>query len=333
MTEQAGSSPSDIARAVAALRSGDLVAFPTETVYGLGADASNDAAVRKVFEVKGRPTDHPLIVHIASASQLEDWAQSVSPAATLLADAFWPGPLTLLVERSDSVSPVVTGGRPTVGLRVPDHRVALELLQEFGGGVAAPSANRFGRVSPTTAAHVRADLGDDVDVVLDGGPCRVGVESTIVDLTGAHPVVLRAGGVSIDQLEEVLGQRVETLVSAEPSTAGARAPGMLEAHYAPNARVVLSNERELVDLLISTLASADGPVGLLAESSLVGLPEAIIELEPAGTAEEYASVLYARLRQADRLRLAVLVCVPPPAVGIGLAVNDRLRRAAASSNR
>ena len=333
MTEQAGSSPFDIARAVAALRSGDLVAFPTETVYGLGADASNDAAVRKVFEVKGRPTDHPLIVHIASASQLEDWAQSVSPAATLLADAFWPGPLTLLVERSDSVSPVVTGGRPTVGLRVPDHRVALELLREFGGGVAAPSANRFGRVSPTTAAHVRADLGDDVDVVLDGGPCRVGVESTIVDLTGARPVVLRAGGVSIDQLEEVLGQRVETLVSAEPSTAGARAPGMLEAHYAPNARVVLSNERELVDLLISTLASADGPVGLLAESSLVGLPEAIIELEPAGTAEEYASVLYARLRQADRLRLAVLVCVPPPAVGIGLAVNDRLRRAAASSNR
>lgn len=333
MTERAGSSPSDIARAVAALRSGDLVAFPTETVYGLGADASNDAAVRKVFEVKGRPTDHPLIVHIASASQLGDWAQSVSPAATLLADAFWPGPLTLLVERSDSVSPVVTGGRPTVGLRVPDHHVALELLREFGGGVAAPSANRFGRVSPTTAAHVRADLGDDVDVVLDGGPCRVGVESTIVDLTGAHPVVLRAGGVSIDQLEEVLGQRVETLVSAEPSTAGARAPGMLEAHYAPNARVVLSNERELVDLLISTLASADGPVGLLAESSLVGLPEAIIELEPAGTAEEYASVLYARLRQADRLRLAVLVCVPPPAVGIGLAVNDRLRRAAASSNR
>jgi L-threonylcarbamoyladenylate synthase len=178
-------SAGEIERAVAALRSGGLIALPTETVYGLGADASNDDAVRRVFEVKGRPSDHPLIIHLADAAQLEQWAASVSPTAQLLADAFWPGPLTLLVERSSSVSPVVTGGRPTVGIRVPDHPVALELLRTFGGGVAAPSANRFGRVSPTTAAHVIADLGDDVDVVLDGGPCRVGVESTIVDLTTA----------------------------------------------------------------------------------------------------------------------------------------------------
>jgi len=331
VTDRAETSAGAIERAVAALRSGGLIALPTETVYGLGADASNDEAVRRVFEVKGRPSDHPLIVHLADAAQLEQWAASVSPTAQLLADAFWPGPLTLLVERSSSVSPVVTGGRPTVGLRVPDHPVALELLRTFGSGVAAPSANRFGRVSPTTAAHVIADLGDDVDVVLDGGPCRVGVESTIVDLTGELPLVLRAGGVSVDRLEEVLGHSVEVHISAEPSNAGARAPGMLEAHYAPNAKVVLTTERELVDVVIEVLRSATGPVGLLAESSLAGLPEDIVELEPAGTADEYAAVLYSRLRQADRLGLAVLVCVPPPAVGVGLAVNDRLRRAAASS--
>ena len=331
MTDHVELSPTDIERAVAALRSGGLIALPTETVYGLGADASNDDAVRKVFAVKGRPTDHPLIVHLADASQLSEWAASVSATAQKLADAFWPGPLTMLVERASVVSPVVTGGRETVGLRVPDHPVALELLRAFGGGVAAPSANRFGRVSPTTAAHVIADLGDEVDVVLDGGPCRIGVESTIVDLTGDHPVVLRAGGVSLDRLAEVLGHDVHVRESAEPSNAGARAPGMLEAHYAPNARVVLATEHELVEVLIDVLHSAPGPVGLLAESSLVGLPEDIVELEPAGTADEYAAVLYSRLRQADRLGLAVLVCVPPPAIGVGLAVRDRLRRAAASS--
>jgi L-threonylcarbamoyladenylate synthase len=323
-------SAGEIERAVAALRSGGLIALPTETVYGLGADASNDDAVRRVFEVKGRPSDHPLIIHLADAAQLEQWAASVSPTAQLLADAFWPGPLTLLVERSSSVSPVVTGGRPTVGIRVPDHPVALELLRSFGGGIAAPSANRFGRVSPTTAAHVIADLGDDVDVVLDGGPCRVGVESTIVDLTTDRPVVLRAGGVSVDRLEEVLGYSIDIYVGAEPSTGGARAPGMLEAHYAPNARVVLCVEHEIAEVLIEVLGSATGPVGLLAGSALVGLPEDIVELEPAGTADDYAAVLYSRLRQADRLGLSVLVCVPPPEVGVGVAVNDRLRRAAAS---
>lgn len=313
------------------LRSGGLVAFPTETVYGLGADASNDAAVARVFSVKGRPTDHPLIVHLADAEQLDDWAAEVTPTARLLADAFWPGPLTLLVERLASVSLAVTGGRSTVGLRVPDHTVALELLRAFGGGIAAPSANRFGRVSPTTAAHVVADLGDDVDLVLDGGACRVGVESTIVDLTAEVPVVLRTGGISIDRLEEVLGHVVEVHVGAELSKGGARAPGMLEAHYAPEARIILSSENDVVDVVIGALASSTGPVGLLAGTVLVGLPEDVIELEPAGTADDYAAVLYSRLRQADRLGLSVLVCVPPPNVGLGLAVNDRLRRAAASS--
>ena len=330
MSERSAESLTECVRAAGILRNGGLVAFPTETVYGLGADASNDDAVRRVFAVKGRPADHPLIVHIADASQLDQWAVRVPPVAQLLTDALWPGPLTLLLERSSSVSPVVTGGRPTVGIRVPDHPVARELLRAFGGGIAAPSANRFGRVSPTTAAHVASDLGDDVDFILDGGPCRIGVESTIVDLTGERPVVLRVGGVALDRLAEVIGQTVDVLESAEPSTRGARAPGMLDAHYAPLARVVLASEHDVIDVLIAELSSASGPVGLLSGASSAGLPEDIIELEPAGTAEEYATVLYSRLRQADRLGLSVLVCVPPAAVGMGLAVNDRLRRAAAS---
>lgn len=330
MTEPVAATPESIARAASLLRNGGLVAFPTETVYGLGADASDDRAVGRVFAVKGRPVDHPLIVHLADASQLSQWTTVVGPEAQQLADAFWPGPLTLLVQRSPSVSPAVTGGRSTVGLRVPDHPAALELLRAFDGGVAAPSANRFGRVSPTTAAHVRADLGDDVDMILDGGPCRVGVESTIVDLTGDQPTVLRVGGIPIDRLEEVLGRDVSVHVAAEPATAGARAPGMLEAHYAPNARVVLCGEHEVTEVLVRELGSAEGPVGLLAPSAQSALPEDIVELEPAGSSEEYASVLYDRLRQADRIGLAVIVCVPPSRIGLGLAVEDRLRRAAAT---
>ncbi len=177
------------------LRDGGLVAFPTETVYGLGADASSPAALRRLYAVKGRPADHPVIVHLASIGQLADWAVDVPERARRLAEACWPGPLTLVLERSPRVPDEVTGGRPTVGLRVPDQPIALALLRAFGGGVAAPSANRFGRVSPTTADDVRADLGDDVDVVLDGGPCRVGVESTIVDCSRGDPIVLRLGGI------------------------------------------------------------------------------------------------------------------------------------------
>jgi L-threonylcarbamoyladenylate synthase len=251
-----GHNPLHVQQAADALCAGELLGLPTETVYGLAADACNQNAVAKIFEAKGRPSNHPLIVHLADAGQLDDWAADVSPTAHLLADAFWPGPLTLLVERSSSVSLAVTGGRSTVGLRVPDHTVALELLRAFGGGIAAPSANRFGRVSPTTAAHVVADLGDDVDLVLDGGACRVGVESTIVDLTREVPVVLRAGGISIDRLEEVLGHVVEVHVSAEPSKGGARAPGMLEAHYAPEARIVLSSEHDVIDAVNNALAAA-----------------------------------------------------------------------------
>lgn len=321
-------------RAVRVLRDGGLVALPTETVYGLGADAADDAAVRRVFEVKGRPADHPLIVHLASQAQLDDWAVEVPAAARDLATAFWPGPLTLLLWRAPGVSDVVTGGRPTIAVRVPAHPVALAVLRAFGGGIAAPSANRFGRVSPTDAAHVRADLGDDVDLVLDGGPCAVGVESTIVDLTGAGPVVLRSGAITTEMLSTVLGVPVAehdggSAPSAPGSEGGARAPGMLASHYAPDARVHVVPGTEVVGVLSSLLAADEGLVGLLAPTVLDGVPDGVVELEPVGPPEEYAALLYARLRQADRLGLRDLVCVAPPAEGIGAAVIDRLRRAAA----
>ena len=220
-----------VARAVEVLRAGGLVALPTETVYGLGADASNDDAVRRVFAVKGRPVDHPLIVHVGDATQLDDWVADVPATARALAAACWPGPLTILLDRDPSVSDVVTGGRPTIAVRVPDHPDTLAILRAFGGGVAAPSANRFGRVSPTRADHVRADLGDDVELVVDGGPCTVGVESTIVDCTGAVPVVLRVGAITAEMVADIIGTPVE--VATSPSSAssgssaetGARAPG------------------------------------------------------------------------------------------------------------
>ena len=321
-----------IERAAEVLEAGGLVAFPTETVYGLGADAANVDAVARVFAVKGRPTDHPLIVHLGDLDELDRWAATVTTPARLLADAFWPGPITLLVERAAWVPDVVTGGRPTVGLRVPDHRVARALLRSFAAnrpgrpaGIAAPSAIRFGRVSPTTADHVRADLGDDVDLVLDGGPCVIGVESTIVDCTGARPEVLRLGGISLERLADVLGSAP---VVVAPGVA-ARAPGMLAAHYAPRALVELV-EPDQVAARAAGLTGDGRRVGLLAPTVVADMPADVIELEPAGPADDYARVLYDRLRQADRLGVDVLLVVPPPAGGMGAAVRDRLRRAAAA---
>ena len=206
------------------------MAVPTETVYGLGADAANADAVRRVFAVKGRPLDHPLIVHVASASALARWAVDVPPAAEALAAACWPGPLTVVLHRRPDVDPTVAGGRDTIALRVPAHPLTLAVLDAFDGGIAAPSANRFGHVSPTTAQHVRDDLGDDVDLVLDGGPCTVGVESTIVDLTVEPPSVLRPGGIPLAALEAI----VDGPVRGE-DTGPRRAPGMLASHYAPHA--------------------------------------------------------------------------------------------------
>ena len=326
--------PDDAAlgRAVAILRAGGLVALPTETVYGLGADAANPDAVARIFAAKGRPPGHPLIVHLPSVDDLEVWADEVGPVARLLADAFWPGPLTLILRRTDRVPDAVTGGRDTVGLRVPDHPVARALLRAFGGAIAAPSANRYGRVSPTTAADVAADLGDEVELILDGGPCVVGVESTIVDLSGDEPELLRAGGISVERLAEVLGTAPRTWAGTR--TAGVvedpespRAPGMVASHYAPEAAVELITV-DAVAARAAELAAAGRAVGVLAPHVIEGLGGDVIELEPAGEAEEYARLLYGRLRQADRLGIEVLLAVPPPEHGVGLAVADRLRRAA-----
>ncbi len=328
-------------KALEVLERGGLVAFPTETVYGLGADAENTAAVERIFAVKGRPVSHPLIVHIGTADQLDAWAESVTAPARRLAAACWPGPLTLVLARRSRVPDVVTGGGATVGLRVPSHPLAQALLEAFaarrtgGAAVAAPSANRFGQVSPTTAAHVRADLGDAVDLVLDGGPSQVGVESTIVDCQGADPEVLRLGGVSLERLAEVLGapprlaSAVRAPTESDPASgAPVRASGMTGAHYAPQARVELAGEAGEAVVSANRLAEAGRVVAVLAPTVLDGLDPGIIELEPAGPSSDYARVLYDRLRQADRLGATDIVAVVPPPGGLGDAVRDRLTRAA-----
>jgi L-threonylcarbamoyladenylate synthase len=294
---------SSVDRALEVLRNGGLVAIPTETVYGLAADADSDAAVRRIFAAKGRPADHPLIVHIASADELALWASHVPASATRLAAICWPGPLTLLVPRARRVLPVVTGGRPTVGIRVPAHPLTTELLERFGGGLAAPSANRFGKVSPTTAEHVMADLGDSVDYVLDGGPCPIGVESTIVDCTVDPPQVLRPGGISVEEVSELLGSGVAG--ADGPS----RAPGMLASHYAPDCPVLLAETTDEAQAL------ADATPG----SVLIGTG---VDLA------HYAAGLYDWLRAADAAGRTAVIAVLPPPTGLGHAIRDRLSKAA-----
>ena len=319
--------PDDTAVAASMLRDGKLVAFPTETVYGLGASARLPAAVARVFAVKGRPAGHPLILHLADAAMLGEWAEA-TPVARTLAAAFWPGPLTLVLPRRAVVPDEVTGGRPTVGVRVPDHPVALAILRAFGGGVAAPSANRFGRVSPTTAAHVLADLGGDVDAVVDGGPAAVGVESTILEVTPDGLTILRPGGISAEQIEAVAGAAVERVAHGP-----ARAPGMLAAHYSPRARVVVldpdDGDAGRLGATVARLVASGESVAVLARAGLDDPPGAVV-LEPPASTEDYARVLYARLREADERGASVIVCVAPAAVGVGIAVRDRLARAAAT---
>ncbi|WP_018567745.1 L-threonylcarbamoyladenylate synthase [Streptomyces sp. PsTaAH-124] len=314
---------SDIEKAAGVLRGGGLVALPTETVYGLGADAENPAAVSRIFQVKGRPPSHPLIVHIGGAEHLDDWVQEVPETARLLAGAFWPGPLTLVLRRGARVPLEATGGLETVAVRVPDHPVALALLSAFGGGVTAPSANRFGSVSPTTADHVRAELGDAVDFVLDGGTCEVGVESTIVDVTGDVPSILRPGGVTREDLEAVLGHPL-----AVPSTSAVRVPGQHPSHYAPRARVVLVEPEEIV--AEARLARERGHrVGVFLPAALAGTAveaHAVVAV-PASTAA-YARGLYGFLRELDRQECDLIVASLPAEEGLGLAIANRLRRAA-----
>ncbi|MET0628102.1 MAG: L-threonylcarbamoyladenylate synthase [Acidimicrobiia bacterium] len=315
----------DLAAAATALRAGELVAFPTETVYGLGADASSPDALRRLYEVKGRPADHPVIVHIANSEALSTWAADVPDSARRLAAACWPGPLTLVLRRAAGVLDQATGGLDTVGVRVPDQRVALALLDEFGGGIAAPSANRYGRVSPTTADDVRADLGADVDVVLDDGPCRVGVESTIVDCSSPKVSILREGGVTHGQVEAILGA---TVLLDTDARGAVRAPGTHESHYAPRARVDLVAADELETWVLAAVARGDR-VGVISTDGSGAVPDGAVVLGRPTSAEEYARSLYALLRAADQQRLDVVVAVAPEAVGIGAAVADRLRRAAA----
>jgi len=309
-----------IAKAAQALKDGHLVAFPTETVYGLGADSQSADAVAKIYKAKGRPADHPLIVHVSSMDALGEWASDVPEYAITLAREFWPGPMTLVVKRSELAKDFVTGGQDTVGIRVPEHVVALSLLQEFerigGHGVAAPSANRFGAVSPTTASAVEDELADYLsadDLVLDGGPSQVGVESTIIDCTGDAPRVLRLGAVTVEMIEGATGLTVAD--SAEKSEI--RVSGSLASHYAPKARVVLNEVPQPGDGLIA-MADVETPAGA-------------IRLAAPKSVDEYATHLYSGLRAADERGLAKVVAIAPQGIGLAEAIRDRLARAAHGS--
>jgi L-threonylcarbamoyladenylate synthase len=312
--------------AAANLLAGGLVAFPTETVYGLGADACNAGAVARIYTVKGRPADHPLIVHVASMDGLGDWADDVPGYAIALARDYWPGPMTLVVRRSGLAGDFVTGGQDTVGVRVPDHPVALGLLEAFvragGKGVAAPSANRFGNVSPTTAQAVSDELGNyfaDADQILDGGACAVGVESTIIDCTGDVPKILRPGAVTEQMIAESTGLEIAVQASGDAGVDSnvIRVSGSLEAHYAPAATVVLDQ---------SPVAGQ----GFIAMADVV-TAAGVVRLAAPTTHEEYARVLYGALRAADEQGLETVVVQQPQGAGIAVAIRDRLKRAAFGS--
>ena len=299
----------DPGEAAACLLEGGIVAIPTETVYGLAAIATDEVAVRRVYEAKGRPADHPLIIHVSGTEMARRYGDVAGPAA-LLADRFWPGPMTLVVERTPLVPDSVTGGRDTVAVRVPDHPLALRVIEICGQGLVAPSANLFGHVSPTDAAHVLSDLGGRVDMVLDGGACRVGVESTIIECTDGVQV-LRPGLVSVEDIESCTGLRVT------PATGPSRAPGMLASHYAPSARVVLAHSESEAREECDRLAAAGRSVRVMGTG-----------LSPV----EYASGLYRMMREADDSGAEIIVAVLPQGGGIAAAVCDRLRKAAADSS-
>ncbi|MCA9836310.1 MAG: threonylcarbamoyl-AMP synthase [Trueperaceae bacterium] len=303
-------SPETLERALTLLKAGELLGFPTETVYGLGADAANSKAVKKIFEAKGRPADHPVIVHIASKKNLASWANDIPDDAYKLANAFWPGPLTLILQRSSLVPNIVTGGQDTVGLRVPEHPVALTVLEAFGGGIAAPSANRFGRISPTTAQHVQEELGGSVQLILEGGSCEVGLESTIVDLSTGVARVLRPGGIRLQALTEVLGYEPELKSKTEIRTSGT-----LESHYAP----------QTPSLLVKHIPNDVEHVGVIARRPAPSQNAHWLELSQ--NAQTYARELYAALRKLDGLGLKQIYIEEVPDSADWLAVRDRLKRA------
>jgi L-threonylcarbamoyladenylate synthase len=306
--------------AAAALVKGDLVAFPTETVYGLGADATNEDAIARIYKVKGRPIGHPLIVHISSLANLDKWARDIPEYAVKLARAFWPGPMTLILQRTDLAKDFITGGQDNVGIRIPSHTVALALLKDFeslgGLGVAAPSANRFGAVSPTTATAVEIELADflsENDQILDAGPCSIGVESTIINCTQNKPSILRPGAATKELIEDTLGVIID-LSTLNSESIKIKAAGLLESHYAPNAKVFLTG----------TPIMGDGFIALDSFTT----PSGAIRIASPKTNEEYAQVLYEAFRLADIKGLARVFVIPPTGGGIAVAINDRLAKAA-----
>ena len=308
---QDGRLSASIDLAVRYLRDDLLIGLPTETVYGLAALASRPKAISKIFQVKARPTNHPLILHLASYRQLEKWAQNVPSYVEVLCEKFWPGPLTIVLQRTPQVCDEITGARKTVAIRVPNHQVALALLNRIDDGLVAPSANRFGKVSPTSAKHVVDDLGDQVALVLDGGVCDIGVESTILDCTRSSPQILRHGAISKDELESV------AKISINLSDGESRASGMLEKHYAPNCRLEL----------VETTADAKRRA-----AELVSEDQKIEILDFFGDLIVYANQLYARLRQADKSGVDVIIAVMPINTGLGEAIRDRLTKASAASS-
>ncbi len=311
-----------LSTAAQSLRKGSLVAFPTETVYGLGADAANAQAVARIYEVKGRPADHPLIVHIADLKYIEQWISEIPEYAIALARKFWPGPMTLILRRSELAKDFITGGQDTVGIRIPDNSLALGLLEAFhklgGVGIAAPSANRFGQVSPTTAEAVQEELGSylsDTDLVLDGGQSEVGVESTIIDCTGELPRILRPGAITIEMIEEVSGLKVSDLTDKKSDVfkqEDIRVSGSLENHYAPKAKVFLDQQ------------PVDGS-GFIALENII-TPDGVIRLAAPESVEEFARVLYSALREGDHQNLDSIYITQPTGEGLAVAIRDRLSR-------
>lgn len=310
---------SALSEAARALKAGNLVAFPTETVYGLGADATNQSAVAKIYKVKSRPSDHPLIVHISSMSNLDKWAKDIPEYAIKLARSFWPGPMTLILPRTDLAKDFITGSQDNVGIRVPAHTVALSLLKEFeaqgGYGIAAPSANRFGKVSPTCAEDVKEELSkylSPADLILDGGQSLVGLESTIINCTKSIPTILRPGAITAAMIGDLLSIKIEEI--SENTIDQIKAPGLLKSHYSPTAKVFLSGNP----------SAGDGFIAL----SKYPTPEGVIRLIAPGNNDEYARTLYQGLRLADSKKLAKVFVVAPSGDDIAVAISDRLKKAA-----
>ncbi len=318
--------PTNIEHAVSLLKQGGLVAFPTETVYGLGADASNPDAVKKIFSAKRRPSSHPLIVHIGHFDQLHKWAQNIPDSAIQLVDSFWPGPLAIILQKQAWVPSVVTGGQDTLALRMPNNPVALALLKQFSGGLAAPSANRFNHISPTLASHVQTELGDSVDLILDGGACQVGLESTIIDCSSREIKLLRPGHILPEHIEAVLHRPVSTAQESK-----IRAPGMLELHYAPTTPAFLCPLEDIEDR-IDHLVKQNKSIGMLAREFQAdhSAVKAIINMPVE--AVPYAHDLYAQLRQLDIMPLDIIVIEQPPQHSAWAAVNDRLLKATAGNH-